>query len=100
MRATSRGRGLARGVIGVIATLLIILASGCGEESPEPPPVSDPEYEGISREEIERRAEPMTPEEAERLGIIDTTIRVEPPMNPDSVPFEGEPEEVGDPEDD
>lgn len=28
----------------------------------------------------------MTLEEAERLGIVDTTIHIEYPMNPDSIP--------------
>jgi len=73
----------------VLTGLLIILSSGCGDEraeSPSPPSaVDDAAYEGLSREEIERQAESMTPAEAERLGIIDTTIRMEAPIHPDSI---------------
>lgn len=34
--------------------------------------------DGVPRSQLERAAQPMSPEEAERLGIIDTTITVEP----------------------
>ena len=33
--------------------------------------------DGLSREQIERAARPMTPEQAKEMGIIDTTIKVE-----------------------
>ena len=66
--------------------LLFALLSACGGTEPEPEPgASEPEYDGLSREEIERQAEAMTPAVAESLGIVDTTIRIEAPMNPDSV---------------
>lgn len=64
---------------------LFVAALGCVSESPEALDVPDTEVEGLSREQIEQQAEPMTLEEAERLGIVDTTIRIEPPVNPDSV---------------
>ena len=64
----------------------ILVAAGCSDT-----PAADtsggaaPEYDGLSREQIESEASMMTIEEAESLGIVDTTIRVVPPMNPDSV---------------
>ncbi|MQA89537.1 MAG: hypothetical protein GEU90_04810 [Gemmatimonas sp.] len=59
---------------------------GCGDPADEAPSSdSGPEYEGRSREQIEAEAAPMSPAEAESLGIVDTTIRMQPPMNPDSV---------------
>jgi hypothetical protein len=67
---------------------LIALTAGCGNGADDTPPgYTEPEFDGLSREEIELQAEPMTPEEAERLGIVDTTIRVESPIHPDSVPL-------------
>jgi hypothetical protein len=39
--------------------------------------------DGLSREEIERQAEAMTPEQAEKLGIVDTTIHLEQLTSPD-----------------
>lgn len=41
---------------------------------------------GVSREEMVGQATPMTLEEAESLGIVDTTVRVAPPVGPDSLP--------------
>lgn len=85
----SRFLARSRSSFALCAALLLVLgAGGCQESVPErpaEPPRSAEEYEGLSREEIERRASSMTPEEAERLGIVDTTIRIEPPMDPDSV---------------
>lgn len=71
-----------------LAFLLSTFLVGCGggAEPDAPRAADEPEYDGLSREEIELQAEPMTPAEAELLGIVDTTIRIEPPMNPDSVP--------------
>jgi hypothetical protein len=60
--------------------------------------------DGLSAEELQRRVEPMTPEEAAAMGIIDTTIHVTeqavddtiPPLQPpppgaDTAPPPGEP---------
>ena len=70
-----------------LAFLLSTFLVGCGGTEPAPPRAAEePEYDGLSREQIELQAEPMTPAEAELLGIVDTTIRIEPPMSPDSVP--------------
>jgi hypothetical protein len=60
-------------------------ACGPGADADPQPGVDDAEYRGLTREEIELQAESMTPEEAERLGIVDTTIRLEAPIHPDSV---------------
>jgi hypothetical protein len=70
----------------------VILLGGCGDgEESTPPPAAEPEYDGLTREQIELQAEPMTPAEAERLGIVDTTIRIEAPVSPDSLPAESIP---------
>jgi hypothetical protein len=64
------------------ATLVIGLAlAGCGERSEQPSSdVAAPEQreavEGVSPEELSERAQPMTPEEARALGVVDTTIQV------------------------
>lgn len=80
------GEGMGR--LGSVAVLIgmLAIAAGCGSDAEETRfGPDDPEYEGVSLEELERHAEPMTLEEAERLGIIDTTIRIEAPINPDSL---------------
>ena len=68
-----------------VAVVAVVLVGGCGAEPQPEPRFSEPEYEGLTREEIERQAAAMTLEEAESLGIVDTTIRIEAPMNPDIV---------------
>ena len=70
---------------GAVAVLALLLLVACGSDVQPEPPLSEPEYEGLSREDIERQAEAMTLQQAESLGIVDTTIRIEAPMNPDSV---------------
>jgi hypothetical protein len=64
---------------------MLLFFAACSNDAAPEPEFSDPEYEGLSPEEIQLQAEPMTPEEAERLGIVDTTIRIESPINPDTV---------------
>lgn len=68
----------------LLCCTLLLGACDNGEERPAPA-IDESEFEGLSRDEIEQQAESMTPEEAERLGIVDSTIRIEAPMNPDSV---------------
>jgi len=38
---------------------------------------ADTTLEGLSRDQIRQMAEPMSPEQAEQLGIVDTTIHLE-----------------------
>lgn len=64
---------------------LTAVAACSDEPEPESTPGTSAEYDGLSREQIESEASIMTIEEAESLGIVDTTIRVVPPMDPDSV---------------
>jgi hypothetical protein len=79
------GRGGRLHALGALLVLATSLAA-CGDAAEEPPAsAGDPEYQGLSREEIEAEATPMTPAVAESLGIVDTTILMQPPMNPDSV---------------
>ena len=51
---------------------------GAGTESAANPAdsVSRPALDGLSPAQIERRAEPMSPERAAELGIIDSTISI------------------------
>jgi hypothetical protein len=78
--------------------VLVILAflGACAPGGPENDPAAPqsrehdlpPEVEGgLSEEEIERRGREMSPEQAERMGIVDTTIHVEtpPPGTEDTV---------------
>lgn len=86
-RERGSGRTVGRGLRWP-ALLLLPLLVACGGGEEEEPPESmqtNPEYRGLSREQIEAEATPMTQAEAESLGIVDTTIRIQPPMNPDSV---------------
>ncbi len=71
----------------LLAAVLVLAA--CGGEPPPPPPgeliLEESAYDGLTPEEIQLQATSMTLEEAERLGIVDTTIRIEVPINPDSL---------------
>lgn len=75
--------------------LFVALVAGCGgsTEAPEATSAGDGEVRALTREQIQERAEAMSPEVAESLGIIDTTIRIERPMPPESLtvnPFVGD----------
>jgi hypothetical protein len=69
----------------VLVILAILGACAPGGPADDPAPLSrehdlPPEVEGgLSEEEIERRGREMSPEQAERMGIVDTTIHVETP---------------------
>jgi hypothetical protein len=85
---SSGGPGAPRAIRMVVAGTALFVLAGCGPEEPAaPPPTAEEEreFQGLTPEEIQQQAEPMTLEEAERLGIIDTTIRIESPIHPDSV---------------
>lgn len=48
--------------------------------------VNESALDGLSRQQVERQAEPMSPEQAEQLGVVDTTIHLEDPtINLDSI---------------
>lgn len=65
----------------ILLTLLVTVAGACetaGDEPDEPRSERTEEaLEGLSPEQIRSRVEPMSPEMAESLGIVDTTIHVE-----------------------
>jgi hypothetical protein len=79
----------------MLATLVpLLLALGCrtepaGHEAVPPEEDLAPEVErGLTEEELQRRAREMSPEQAERMGIVDTTIHVEtPPAGLDDTVF-------------
>ena len=75
-----------RGAVAAIVGMFVV-GSGCGASDPGPEAgaVGDGEVQGLTREQIEEHAEAMSPEVAESLGIIDTTIRIESPMPAESV---------------
>jgi hypothetical protein len=76
----------------VVAVVAFLFGSCAAEPESEPeirsmPTLDESEYDGLTPEELRLRAEPMTLEEAERLGIVDTTIHIEYPMSPESIPL-------------
>lgn len=90
-RIVEPSRGLARlfraGGVPPLAVLLVMV--GCGGE-PQARQASEPileesAYDGLTPDEIRLQATSMTLEEAERLGIVDTTIRIEVPISADSL---------------
>lgn len=78
------GRGYA-----VLALLGAMAGCGTGGDGGEGAAAAgDPELDGATREEIERRGEAMSPAVAESLGIIDSTIHMEQ-LDPGDVPVPG-----------
>jgi hypothetical protein len=63
--------------------LLVLGLAGCGEEPENVGPVDEvgqeKTMEGLSRDEIREHAEAVSPEQAENLGIVDSTIFLEDP---------------------
>ncbi len=62
-------------------TLLMLGGCKAGEDvGPDTVEAADSgALDGLTREQIREQAQPMTPERAEALGIIDTTIHIEDP---------------------
>lgn len=74
----------------LLLPLLAVLASACtGDdgvgETDELETVNPAVVEGLTPEEISERAEPVSPEEAEQRGIVDSTIHLEDPRDIDTV---------------
>ncbi len=93
--ATQSSDSVARvGALLLAIFLSLALLAGCGEGGEPPqeerPAASDEEdVSPLSREQLELQAEAMSPEVAESLGIVDTTIRVTRPIPPDSALLPG-----------
>ena len=71
-------------IAAVAAVLHLPLLSGGCQDAAEPAaaPAEDAVMDGLSPDQIRRRAEPMSPERAAELGIIDTTIHLEQLTSP------------------
>lgn len=90
MRHNPAGPTLLRGAL---AALLLV---GCGGEgggsdledlgeSLEIDTTNQTAIDGLSRDQLEARVEPMSPERAEALGIVDTSIHLQSPDLIDTV---------------
>jgi hypothetical protein len=74
--------------------IIVILASAlaaCGGDAEPEEAAVEGAVEGVSSEEMVGQASPMSLEEAESLGIVDTTVSVGAPVGPDSLPDLGSP---------
>ena len=69
-----------------VTVVLAGAVTACGDSLDEVQPPNAPGA-GVSNEDMVGEATPMTLEEAESLGIVDTTVRVAPPVGPDSLPL-------------
>lgn len=76
----------------LMLALPLLVACGRGQEPAADAAPGDSAMDGLSSEQIEQQAEPMSPEQAEQLGIIDTTIHLEQLTSPeDSAVLRGRP---------
>lgn len=69
----------------LVALLLLAAIPACGGEAEEAPAEREAQFDGLTPDEMQRQAASMTPEQAESLGIMDTTITVGAPIGADSV---------------
>jgi hypothetical protein len=72
--------GIARSAL--LAVVVVLAAAACDRQPAQEDPgagSADPAgvIGGVSPERIERDAQSMSPEQAEQLGIVDTTIHME-----------------------
>lgn len=84
-RYRMRERAQFRGRRGWALALVLVVFTACGgaDDSSNDTTVEGA-VEGVSSEEMVGQASPMSLEEAESLGIVDTTVSVGPPVGPDS----------------
>lgn len=77
----------------LLALLCALLAAGCGRDQGGSAAAADTAavvdttnrqaLDGMSADQVRAEASSMTPEQAEALGIVDTTIHVESLQSPD-----------------
>lgn len=67
-----------------VVLILLAALAGCGEPDDAGEAAVEGAVEGVSSEEMVGQASPMSLEEAESLGIVDTTVSVGPPVGADS----------------
>lgn len=83
---------------GELSIFCAALLAGCSEPEQVPAGGVDTtvseEVRALTREQIRQSAEAMSPAVAESLGIVDSTIHIESPMPPESVPLPSLPESV------
>jgi hypothetical protein len=69
-----------RPIVSSICSLVVaVIFLGCERPQEDPAGIAGdtiPSVQPVSPAEIERRGEPMTPQEAEERGVVDTTIQV------------------------
>jgi hypothetical protein len=75
----------------VLALLLAALAAAACRDEPAGGPATAPGtategMEGLAPEDFEREVQPMTPEQAQQLGIADTVPEPPPEGAPEEVP--------------
>ena len=93
--ATQSANSLARVAaipMAILMSLALLAGCGGGGEAPQeerPAAGAEEDVSPLSREQLELQAEAMSPEVAESLGIVDTTIRVTRPIPPDSALLPG-----------
>ena len=71
-------------------SLLCLLPAACAPSEEEVPAATgevngDEGVRALTREQLQEQAEAMSPEVAESLGIVDSTIRIERPVPPESI---------------
>jgi hypothetical protein len=79
-RSMSRRSPLARACAGLAGVLLLAVAVACegGAESESAAEGDSTGIEGLSPEQLQEQAQPMSREQAEQLGIVDTTEAAPP----------------------
>lgn len=73
-----------RSIIGAVPVLLIMACGGSAEQ-PQPAVDTGDDPRPLTREQIQQSVEAMSPAQAESLGIVDTTIRIESPVPEDGI---------------
>jgi hypothetical protein len=80
--------GLRRSVLGFVLTVFV-LGGACRDDrtgATEGPGTTTEGMGGLAEDEFEREVQPMTPEQAQELGIADTVPEPPPEGAPEEIP--------------